>query len=345
MNPYKKIVRVASVLIVSTLGSFILGLLLWDGGFAAGDHRVLLPDVVVNLQTVTTTRGPVQYDLYGTQGPVILSIHAGLGGADQGRLFARWLQGEGFRILSPSRPGYLGTPLTSGRTLAEQADLLAALLDQLQIDRVGVVAASAGSPVAYAFAARYPQRVWALVSISGVSRPAPQTSLRSSSVMQTVFMNSIGQKLVKLVAAVAPQAVVAGTLDETSYFTDEQKAERVAYIMTTADKRAFFQAMFTTTFPYSERTPGTDNDAAQTQTLPLLAFAKITAPTLIIHGAEDADVPFADGVYAYEQIPGAQRYWMAHEDHLGFWLSPAAEQAQAVAKSFLQRHAPDRERH
>ena len=62
-----------------------------------------------------------------------LSVHGGLGGADQGRLIADWLAGEGYRILSPSRPGYLGTPLASGATVEEQADLLAALHDTLEI--------------------------------------------------------------------------------------------------------------------------------------------------------------------------------------------------------------------
>jgi pimeloyl-ACP methyl ester carboxylesterase len=78
---------------------------------------------------------------------------------------AEWLRGAGFRIISPSRPGYLGTPLDSDRSLEQQADLLAALVDALSIRRGGVLAVSAGSPVGYVFAARHPDRVWRLVSI------------------------------------------------------------------------------------------------------------------------------------------------------------------------------------
>lgn len=336
--PMKKIVLVAASIILGAPTIFTLWLFTWDGGVAVGKHQVLLPGVQLNLQTVTTAHGPVEYDMYGTKGPVVLSIHAGLGGADQGRLLASWLQGDGFRILSPSRPGYLNTPLASGKTAEEQADLLAALLDKLNIEKVGIMVASAGGPVAYTFAERYPERVWGLVSIDSVSRHDPDTS--SSSAIQTAFMNSIGQKLVKLTANISLQSMVSGTLDETSYFTSEQKARRIAYIMNTPNTRALFEAMLNTTFPYDERTVGTDNDAAQARAIQSLPFEKIKVSSLIIHGTQDADVPFYDGVYAYEHIPGAQHYWMEHDDHLGFWLSPEAGKAQDVARMFLQQHSP-----
>ena len=41
------------------------------------------------------------------------------------------LAGEGFSVLTPSRPGYDDTPSSVGRTAEEAADALAALLDAL----------------------------------------------------------------------------------------------------------------------------------------------------------------------------------------------------------------------
>ena len=329
--------------ILATLGVLVgipalvaIGLTVWDGGADLDPQRELLPGVAIDLRTADTDRGPIEYDLYGAEGPVVLSVHAGLGGADQGRLFASWLHDE-FRILSPSRPGYLGTPLSSGRTLDEQADLLAALLDELGIERVGVFAVSAGSPVGYTFAARHPERVWGLVSIGGVSLPDPDAS--PSSALQSTFMNAIGQKLVKLTASVSLESIVSGTLDETSTFTAEQKAERVDYIVHTEDIRLFFQAIFDATFPYEKRMPGTDNDLLQTREMDI-PFDRITAPTLILHGTEDGDVPFADGQHAAAHTPGARHLWMPDEDHLGFWLSPRSEDAQRIVRAFLHEHAP-----
>ncbi|MEU8363107.1 alpha/beta hydrolase [Nonomuraea sp. NPDC048882] len=332
-----KIFRVVLAVLVGIPAAVVAGLLLWDGSIDTGPRRELFPGVQIDLRTAQTRRGPIEYDLYGTEGPVLLSVHAGLGGADQGRLFAGWLQQGGFRILSPSRPGYLGTPLESGRTNEEQADLLAALLDELGIDRVGVLAVSAGSPVGYTFAARHPDRIWGMVSIGGVSKQQPPG--KPSSSLRRTFLNTVGQKLTRLTAMLSFETVVSATLDETSTFNEEQRAGRLSYIMNTPRVRTLFEAMFETTFPYEERWPGTDNDAAQARRggSPL---ERITAPTLVIHGRQDGDVSFDHGEYAAERIPGAQHYWMENEDHLGFWLSPRADQSQAVVRTFLRQHAP-----
>jgi pimeloyl-ACP methyl ester carboxylesterase len=313
------------------------GLVLWDGGVDEDPGRQLLSGVSLDLQTVDTVRGPVEYDLYGTGGPVILSIHAGLGGADQGRLFASWLQNDEFRILSPSRPGYLGTPLSSGRTVEQQADLFAALLDTLHIRSVGIFAVSAGAPAATTFAARHPDRVWGLVTIGGVSRADPQAT--SSSGLRRTFLNAVGQKLAALTARVSLKSIVAGTLNETSTFTAEQKKQRIDHILGDAQVKTFFQAMFETTFPYEKRWPGTDNDALQARNLHL-PFDRITAPTLIVHGTRDGDVPIDDSEYATTRIRGAQHHWASDEDHLGFWLSPRSVDMQHVVRAFLSRNTP-----
>jgi pimeloyl-ACP methyl ester carboxylesterase len=327
----RRFVVTAVIVLIGFPALLVLGLLAWDD--TPADHRELLPGVELDLRTARTALGPVQYDLYGTSGPVVLSVHAGLGGADQGRLFAGWLQDDGFRILSPSRPGYLGTPLSSGRTPEEQADLLAALLDELRIGKVGVLAASAGGPVAYTFAVRHPERVWGLVAVGAqsLSKPGPEPGPSS----RTVFMDTVGDKLVRLTAAFSPRAVVTSTLEETSSFTDEQKAQRTDHIMNRPEVRELFAAMLDTTFPYDLRNEGTRNDATQLRTMAPLPLERITAPTLIVHATQDADVPFENGLNAYERIPGAQRFWMERDDHLGFWLSPAADSAQDAARVFL----------
>lgn len=336
----RRVIKIISMVLAVAVGIPLValaGLLVWDGGIDTGPRRELLPGVQIDLRTAQTARGPIEYDMYGTTGPVVLSVHPGLGGAGQGRLFASWLQQDGFRLLSPSRPGFLGTPLTSGRTNEEQADLLAALLDELGIDRVGVLAVSAGSPVAYTFAARHPDRVWALVSIGGVSKQLPPGEPSSS--LRRTFLNTVVQKLTRLTKMLSFETIVSSTLDETSTFDEEQRSARLSSIMNTPRVRTFFEAMFETTFPYEQRWPGTDNDTAQARRgAPPLD--QIKAPTLVIHGRQDGDVPFEDGQNAAARIPGARHHWMDNEDHLGFWLSPNAAQPQTVARTFLQQHTP-----
>ncbi|MDR7277135.1 alpha/beta fold hydrolase [Catenuloplanes atrovinosus] len=295
------------------------------------------PGSVPEFGRAETARGPIAYDLDGTDGPVVLSVHAGLGGADQGRLFARFLRREGFRVLSPSRPGYPGTPLSSGRTVEEQADLLAALLDTLRIARVGVFTASAGAPVAYTFAARHPDRVWAVVAVAGVSTANPDWA--PSNPVRRFFVDKVVQKIAYLTGAVSLDTIVTGTLDATSLFTADEKARRQDHIVNDPGAREFFTAMVETTFPYEKRMPGTRNDALQRASL-ALPLRGMTTPTLVMHGSADGDVPFHDGQNAAALIPGARHHWMPGEDHLGFWLSPHATDHQRVAADFLTAHAP-----
>ena len=120
--------------------------------------------------TVATASGPVEYADRGTGEPV-LAVHGTLGGWDQGLVAGEFLRVNGFRIIAPSRPGYLGTPLSTGRTFAEQGDALAALLDALGIDRIIVLAASGGGPASYELAARHPDRVSTLVEVDAVCIP------------------------------------------------------------------------------------------------------------------------------------------------------------------------------
>src|SRR5690606_25385515 len=58
-----------------------------------------------------------------------------------------------------------------GRTPAEQATALAALLDALNIEKVIVMAASGGGPSGISFAAMYPQRTLGLITMAAVSQP------------------------------------------------------------------------------------------------------------------------------------------------------------------------------
>src|SRR5262249_36370754 len=72
----------------------------------------------------------------------------------------------GVRTIAVSRPGYLRTPLSSGATFEQQADLFAALLDKLKIKRVVVLASSGGGYPGLQFALRHPDRCIALVMLA-----------------------------------------------------------------------------------------------------------------------------------------------------------------------------------
>src|SRR5208337_4241735 len=96
-------------------------------------------------------------------GEPALIIHGAGGGFDQAIDIAGVLAGRGYRLIAPSRFGYLGSPLPTDLVTAMQADAYAELLDRLGVSRAFVIAISAGAWSAMKFAIRHPQRCRALV--------------------------------------------------------------------------------------------------------------------------------------------------------------------------------------
>ena len=292
-------------------------------------------------RVVDTAVGPVEYELTEGRAPVVMACHAGVGGVDQARLLLDWLDPAAYRTLSVSRPGYLGTPLSSGRGPEAQADMFAALLDVLDIERAAVVTLSSGGPSGYLLAARHPGRVAALVAISSVSghHEAPPTA---GPVARAIFMSQAGQRLTAALARRRPASLLRQLFRGESHLNKRQVEARVEYTLATPDALAFIRAFLATMNPYRARMAGTDNDTERLARLTRLPLHQVRCPTLVVHGTHDADVMFHHGVDAHERIPDAERHWLDLGSHLGFWLSPEAPGAQHHAREFLARHHPSR---
>src|SRR5215203_529242 len=106
--------------------------------------REVLTGVTIAPRVIETAAGKAEFDLTEGEGAVVLTSHGGIGGVDQARIMLGWLDPACYRLLSVSRPGYLNTPLASGRRIEEQADLFAAVLDALGVEKAAVVTLSAG---------------------------------------------------------------------------------------------------------------------------------------------------------------------------------------------------------
>lgn len=299
--------------------------------------REVFPGITINPRIAELASGPMEYDLTGSEGPVVMALHGGVGGCDQARVMAAWLDAGKYRILSPSRPGYLGTPLTTGVTMEEQADALVCLLDVLGIDRVTVLGASAGGPPAYQMAIRHPDRVTALVAVDCVSGfyDMPETA---GPITQMIFLSDFGQKLIRKIGEFSPKTLLHNIFQAESYFTKTQMEAHINYVLGRPELLDFLNAFMTTMYPYQPRRTGTENDMAIYRTYTHLEVERIKCPALIVHGTHDSDVKFYDGVYAYEHIPGAERFWIEEGSHLGFWLSPNGPAAQRAAADFIARH-------
>ncbi len=142
----------------------------------------------IQRQTFQTACGPIEAAIRGQGEPVLIS-HGIAGGFDQGLGLAEAHLSEGMQAIAVSRFGYLGTPLPENASPAAQADAYRCLLDALNLDKVTVLANSAGGASAIQMALRHPDKVKALVLVSSV---APATVVKTIAlppkpVIQTVF--------------------------------------------------------------------------------------------------------------------------------------------------------------
>ena len=117
--------------------------------------------VAYGAEIVNLSYGKMYYVDVG-EGEAILSVHGIFGGYDQAYDTCKDLSFD-YRIIAPSRFGYLGSDVLGDGMPSEQATAYVELLDKLGIDKVYLLATSAGGSVAIRFALDYPERTKGLI--------------------------------------------------------------------------------------------------------------------------------------------------------------------------------------
>ncbi len=281
---------------------------------------------------VETERGSVELIRAGS-GPAVLFLHGTPGGSDSSLSMGRFLIDAGFELIAPSRPGYLGTPLGAGKTIDQQADLHAATLAALGIERAAVVSWSGGGPSGYRLAVRHPERVQALVPFATVSQAyaEPKEHLSERLMMETTF----GNWILRLMAAHAPKQTAAATLKAEGDLTNEQLTDLVRQTMDDEGMLDVVLTMANVVGDYSHRREGVQNDWEQFGRIDSLELERIAVPTLVVWADADIDIPPAHSEFAVGKIPGADRLVLDHGTHLALFAHPDARKAQARVAALL----------
>jgi len=274
---------------------------------------------------VETRAGPLEYAETG-DGPPVLMIHGTGGGFDQGLLFGRRLAALGWRVIAPSRFGYLRSSFPADPGAVAQAAALADLLDHLGIGRVAVAGGSAGAIPAMAFARHFPGRTAALLPIvpaayvPGRPLPDPWTPLQ-----RRVAGAALGSDLLFWAAIrAAPDTLMSALLATDPALVRAAPPEEHA--------RAW--AILEGILPVSARTRGLLNDAAETGRPAAIDYAAIAAPTLAISVEDDRFGTAANARHIAASIPGAELIVYPEGGHV--WVGRDAELFGAV-DAFLRR--------
>ena len=227
-------------------------------------------------RTIETSLGTLECAVVGDGQPLLI-VHGAGGGFDQGIDMAGAMAELGYRLIVPSRFGYLRSTLPTDPTTAMQGDAYADLLDRLGIDRVVAVAISAGAWSSLQFAIRHPQRCRALVLVVPADYLPPGRRVHGGALADAMFKSDfVAWSTWKLLP------IVPGLLAQTLLGTDAAVLRNAG-----ARDKARIGQIFEHLLPVSARANGMRFDIQTAAAHELYPLEKITCPVLAISAEDD----------------------------------------------------------
>ena len=235
------------------------------------------------------------YDDLGS-GPAVLLLHAGVADRRMWDPQAKALSAT-HRVIAPDLPGFGDSPLAPGAF--SNAAEVAALLDELGVDRAAVVGSSYGGRVALELAHEHPDRVSSLILMCAASR----------GVDSTPTVDAFGAEEERLIEAGEIDAAV--DLNVVTWLgPDADDAARD--LLRTMQRHAFDVQLAADAWPEPPEPEQVDPD--------LKAFR---APTYVVSGGHDLDFFQNTARYLAATIPDAHLIELDWAGHLPALERPA----------------------
>jgi pimeloyl-ACP methyl ester carboxylesterase len=268
----RKVIMISLLAIVVTVvGTFFIFIAI---GYSSRMKTATLRLASYHPKIAKTTLGHVEYELRG-EGPLVLVSHGITGGIDQCfSLSKTYLKHEKLRVLAVSRFGYGGSPMPNMTSPAEQADVFAALLDELHIKKVHVFGNSAGAAAAFQFAIRHAEKCLSLILVS--SNFPNDAAVPPRPVMQVIFgSNFLYWITIRLFekGMLRMAGVPAGILS----------------VMDGAKRSSIVDDILLSGLPINTKTKGVLNDlyVSNVDMKKGYDFSKINSPVLLMHAKDD----------------------------------------------------------
>jgi 2-hydroxy-6-oxonona-2,4-dienedioate hydrolase len=272
--------------------------------------------------TAQTSFGRVEYAEQG-DGLPLLMVHGSGGGFDQGLMFSQPFVTAGYRVVAPSRFGYLGSDYPDDASPDNQADAFAELLDHMRIERVAIGGMSAGALSAIAFALRHPDRCAALLPIVPAAWRPDLAAAQPWSPAQAFAVNvMLRSDFLFWCAITFGQDFVARSILATdpALFAGPEGREELARVSHSI-------------LPISERAEGLLNDMRRSVDPPRQDLAAIRVPTLAVSAADDLYFTAETARYIAATVPGGRAVIFPTGGHL---LAGRETEMTAAVTGFLR---------
>jgi 2-hydroxy-6-oxonona-2,4-dienedioate hydrolase len=255
--------------------------------------------------------GDMEYAEAGAGAPVLM-IHGTGGGFDQGLDMSGPLR-TSFRVIAPSRFGYLRSAFPADASSENQADAFVDLLDHLKIERAPVIGGSAGALSALQFAIRHPERCSGLVAlVPAAYAPGRPPVEPPSALAQAIIEYALKSDFAFWSGLTLNEEAMIGAL----LATDPALVRRAD-----ESERARVRSILRNILPVSERAKGLLNDAKLAYTPAPMPLERIRAPTLAVSFEDDRFQTLAAARHIAASVPGAKlaafpeggHVWVGHE--------------------------------
>lgn len=331
---------------------FFLGVagLLGCGAFLlwySGQRTESLRKLDLGSQVAVTALGPVEFATAGPlDAPPILVLHGSPGGYDQGLALGESLVKAGFRVIAPSRPGYLRTPLQSGLTFGEQANAMSALLDTLRVTDLPVVGYGAGAAVALELALRDPSRVRGLILYSPINKPSPAFNPAKPEIpdlLAAQILRDLGGDLgawwIHREAKANPKRLLGSLFGMDTTLSSQEIEILAKAAFDQPDQLALFLGLVDSVNPVSPRESGSRNDIMQLRNPVLGPLAAPSCPGLVVTGAANRAAEYTDVELLTTGWQDARRVLVPGVGSL-VWFGPGADDLKKEVLEFLQTLPP-----
>lgn len=275
---------------------------------------------------IDDTGRKIEFSIIG-RGTPILVFHGGHSNCKEEFGYAELLE-QGYSIITPSRAGYGNTDPLLGRDLKTACHAYLKLLNHLNIEKVHVIAISAGGPSGIFFASNYPERVRSLTLQSAVTKQWLTSKDMEYKAAKILFRPSIEKYT---------WSIISHLSNRFPKFMFKQMApsfSKLPYIQIAPQITNNDIEIFRKMNNRQRSRFGFMIDLSQTGIISDADLHSIKCPTLILHSINDSAAPVDHAYHAQHNITHSRLCILESWGHL-IWLGHDSERMHNELIKFL----------
>ncbi|QCR34119.1 alpha/beta fold hydrolase [Lysinibacillus sp. SGAir0095] len=271
----------------------------------------------------------VEFTIVG-EGEPIFVLHGGHSNCNE-EFGYDFLIEQGYSLITPSRPGYGKSSKEMGESISVACDFYVKLLNHLNLDKIHVLAISAGGPSGIYFASKYPHFVKTLILQSAVTKEWLTPKDIEYKVASKIFhpkAEKVTWKLISFMNNKFPSFIFKQMFPSFSSLNYKEAKEKIAEWDTEEIRKMNNRQRSGYGFLI---------DLQQVNDLTVDDLESVACPTLIMHSKFDGSVPLDHAYFAHESISSSELCLLDTWGHL-IWLGTSSYKTNEAAVKFLNKY-------